>query len=530
MLKSKSPTNNGGINVLSLFDGMSCGRIALDRAGIEVNNYYASEIDKYATKVSEDNYPDIIRLGDITKWEEWDIDWGSIDLLIGGSPCQGFSFAGKQLAFDDPRSKLFFVYVDILNHIRSVNPEVKFLLENVRMKKEFLDVITEQLGVEPVFINSALVSAQNRQRYYWANWEFGQPDNNGIVLADILEDGEVDRDKSYCIDACYYKGGNPKQYFNKSRRQLVFIIQKPRGFNKGGAKALDGKSPSLSSSSWQHNNHLTDGVSYRKLTPLECERLQTVLQYIKQVEIVLCSDQAKSFVDAVEKNPKLLKLVSSAESEELREYARRANQSTSASLASTKHTALQNADMQIQTQTEKCTKGSQDALNSSAGIAENITTYKQAGSEENSAIQYAFMNITEGKITHYGKEESPQKGQSYTEHLNGKIVLNLCGSEIMQDVNDALSALEIMQTNHHSTSITSYRLSTKNLEQTLIICYWFAKNAIVGFTQGTTKTRTLYLSLADGYTAHVSNTQRYKMLGNGWTVDVIAHILRGIDA
>ena len=276
MLKSKSTTNNGGINVLSLFDGMSCGRIALDRAGIKVDNYYASEIDKYATKVSEDNYPDIIRLGDITKWEEWDIDWGSIDLLIGGSPCQGFSFAGKQLAFDDPRSKLFFVYVDILNHIKKHNPNVKFLLENVRMKKEFLDVISNCLGVEPEPINSALLSAQNRQRYYWANWEFGQPDNNGIVLADILEDGEVDRDKSYCIDACYYKGGNPKQYFNKSRRKLVFIIQKPRGFNKGGAKALDGKSPSLSSSSWQHNNHLTDGVSYRKLTPLECERLQTV--------------------------------------------------------------------------------------------------------------------------------------------------------------------------------------------------------------------------------------------------------------
>lgn len=123
------------MKVLSLFDGMSCGRIALERAGITVDAYYAAEIDKHAVKVSQANWPDIVHLGDVTKWKEWSIDWASIDLLIGGSPCQGFSFAGKQLAFDDPRSKLFFVYVDILNHIRNVNPSVKFMLENVKMKK-----------------------------------------------------------------------------------------------------------------------------------------------------------------------------------------------------------------------------------------------------------------------------------------------------------------------------------------------------------------------------------------------------------
>lgn len=170
------------LNILSLFDGMSCGRIAADRAGFSVNKYYASEVDKHAIKVSQANWPDIIHLGDVTKWREWPIDWASIDLLIGGSPCQGFSFAGKQLAFDDPRSALFFVYVDILNHIRSVNPDVKFMLENVKMKKEHMDVISEYLGVQPVFINSALVSAQNRQRYYWANWEIGQPVDKGDIL------------------------------------------------------------------------------------------------------------------------------------------------------------------------------------------------------------------------------------------------------------------------------------------------------------------------------------------------------------
>jgi len=286
------------MNVLSLFDGMSCGQIALNRIGMKPAKYYASELDKYAIKVTQANYPNTIQLGDVTKWREWDIDWSSIDLLIGGSPCQVFSFAGKQLAFDDPRSKLFFVYVDILNHIKSVNPNVKFLLENVKMKKEYLDIISEHLGVEPVFINSALVSAQNRQRYYWANWEIGLPEDKGIVLADIIEDGVVDRDKSWCIDANYFKGGNLKSYFEKHRRQLVFELSKinPRcvdvSINENGIRPHRGdkrksgiselgrmiftdgrKTYALTTS---HMPKIIDHLGYRKLTPVECERLQTV--------------------------------------------------------------------------------------------------------------------------------------------------------------------------------------------------------------------------------------------------------------
>lgn len=262
------------MNVLSLFDGISCGQVALERAGIEVGNYYAAEVDKYAIKVTQANYPNTIQLGDVTKWREWDIDWSSIDLLIGGSPCQGFSFAGKQLAFDDPRSALFFEYLNILNHIKAVNPGVKFMLENVRMKKEYLDVITNLLGVEPVFINSSLVSAQERKRFYWANWEFRQPEDKGIVLSDIIEAGVVDRDKSFYIDANYWKGGNLKAYFEKHRRQLVFFIG--RGNNPAGFRALNGKTPSLTSNSWQHNNFLADINGFRKLTPIEYERLQTL--------------------------------------------------------------------------------------------------------------------------------------------------------------------------------------------------------------------------------------------------------------
>jgi site-specific DNA-cytosine methylase len=171
-----------GIVVLSLFDGMSCGMIALERAGIKVKKYYASEIDKYAQIVSVANYPEIIRLGDITKWKEWKIE--KPDLIIGGSPCQGFSFAGKRLNFDDPRSALFFVFVDILKHYKPKH----FLLENVRMKEAHKKVISDCVGCEPIEINSALVSAQNRRRLYWTNIpNVTQPADKKIFLGDIIE-------------------------------------------------------------------------------------------------------------------------------------------------------------------------------------------------------------------------------------------------------------------------------------------------------------------------------------------------------
>ena len=266
------------MNVLSLFDGMSCGRIALERANIKIDKYYASEIDKYAIKVAKENYPDTIQVGDVRNVKATDFPDG-IDILLGGSPCQGFSFSGKRLNFDDPRSSLFFEYVRIL---KEVKPKY-FLLENVRMKKESQNIISEYLGVEPIVINSRLVSAQNRHRLYWTNIPFtDELEDRKIMLKDILDDGFVtDRDKSHCLDANYFKGGNLKQYFEKRRRQLVFsnkvvMLQKPRGNNKGSIKERE-KSPCLSSSSWEQNNFVEDGPSkWRKLTPKECERLQTV--------------------------------------------------------------------------------------------------------------------------------------------------------------------------------------------------------------------------------------------------------------
>jgi len=326
------------MKVLSLFDGMGCTRIALDRAGVPVTKYYASEIDKYAIKVAQANYPDIEQLGDVTNiLKRYHFEYANepIDLLVGGSPCQGFSFAGRQLNFDDPRSKLFWEYVNIL---RVLKPKY-FLLENVKMKQQYQDIISDALGVKPVEINSSLVSPQCRKRLYWTNIpDVTKPDDKGLVLKDIIEDGFVDRDKAHCLDANYWKGGNLKSYFQKHRRQLVFSddgLCHVGDADLNGHDILkrvyhvDGKSPTLTTmqggnrepkilcGAWrgryvvdgvrqdhrqatkgltkqrlevrldEKTNALTtvqkdnvavslDALQWRKLTPLECERLQTV--------------------------------------------------------------------------------------------------------------------------------------------------------------------------------------------------------------------------------------------------------------
>ena len=174
------------MRVLSLFDGICCGHLALERAGIKIDSYDAYEIEKNAIKATETNFPDVIQHGDVTK-EDFTKYQGKIDLIIGRSPCQGFSSSGKQLNFNDPRSKLFFEYV---RAIKECQPKY-FLLENVVMKKEWQDIISSYLGVEPIEINSSLVSAQNRRRLYWTNIpNVTLPEDKNITLEDILEDIE----------------------------------------------------------------------------------------------------------------------------------------------------------------------------------------------------------------------------------------------------------------------------------------------------------------------------------------------------
>lgn len=363
------------MNVLSLCDGIACGYEALIRGGHSVDKYFASEIDKYAIQVSLKNHPDIIQLGDINNIDFKQFE-GKIDLLMGGTPCQGFSVAGKQLNFNDPRSALFFKFVEAL---RIVKPKY-FLFENVRMKKEWQDIISDFLGVEPILIDSALVSAQSRKRLYWTNiGQIGQPEDKGILLKDIVHENTdvfVTNEKSYAIDA-HYNNGALSDYLKRGRRQHVFeklqeyivpfdktlkILDKEvergkvgyfgkdsqanrvyyihnkavtlcgdagggaakmgqylfgaintlRGNNNGGIRYNGEKAPTMSSSKWEHNNFLCFGCltpdrtnkrqngrrfnkgykAYtltaqdkhgvlvggyiRKLSPIECERLQTL--------------------------------------------------------------------------------------------------------------------------------------------------------------------------------------------------------------------------------------------------------------
>lgn len=298
------------MNVLSLFDGMSCGQIALNRIGKTPTKYYAAEIDKYAIEVTQANYPDTIQLGSVLDWQSWDIDWASIDLVTGGFPCQAWSVAGKQQGDKDERGMLFWTMLDIMKTVMAHNSNAYFLIENVKMKKDFEQYITyhteQALGlVHKHLINSALVSAQNRNRYYWTNIEgVTQPEDKGLVLRDVLEDADTDREKSYCLDANYHKGASVEQYESKCRRQLIMVGHasdiKGHDANKRVYSA-DGLAPTLttmggghrepkvairtkskcvrSSGLGSYDRHEWDSISdchYRKLTPLECERLQTV--------------------------------------------------------------------------------------------------------------------------------------------------------------------------------------------------------------------------------------------------------------
>jgi DNA-cytosine methyltransferase len=190
---------------------MNTGRQALENVGIKVNKYYSSEIKPYAIELTQYHFPDTIQVGDVTKWREWDIDWKSIDLVLSGSPCQDLSAAGKRAGINGKKSSLFFVFVEILNHIKSLNPNVLFLQENVGSASKLdVGIMSRALGVYPVRINSSLVTAQLRDRYYWSNirvketmfdlvTDIPQPKDRGIMFKDILTSGHVERDKSQCL-------------------------------------------------------------------------------------------------------------------------------------------------------------------------------------------------------------------------------------------------------------------------------------------------------------------------------------------
>jgi len=300
------------MNVLSLFDGMSCGQLALERANVSVDNYFACEIDKYAMQIANKNFPNTIQLGDVSELKT-DGDTIEIDLLLGGSPCQGFSFAGEQLAFNDPRSKLFFEFIRIMNDLK---PKY-VLLENVRMKKQFEDVITEHMGFPPQLLNSSKVSAQNRWRNYWFGVrmngkyygiEIPPMEDKGLVLKDILQTDHDEppvpinernarhhknpNQKALCTTATMYKGAGNNGMTLVDRLIPVGQAEEYAHYNYRATKEvyhMNGKAPTLLTMQGGNREpkvatYSTDGgkivdlegMTWRKLTPVECERLQTL--------------------------------------------------------------------------------------------------------------------------------------------------------------------------------------------------------------------------------------------------------------
>ena len=407
------PAGMGGLTVLSLFDGMSCGQLALQKAGIKVKQYYAAEIDKYAIQVTMANFPDTVQLGDVTKVFAKDLP--KIDLLIGGSPCQGFSFAGKGLNFDDPRSKLFFEFVRLR---KECNPKW-FFLENVKMKYEHELVISKFMGVEPIEINSALLSAQNRQRLYWTNINekpyglFGelkpdipQPKDKGMLLKHILETDVSDK-------------------YRLSEKAVTKILR--RNWSKPQFEPLKTGAILPKNNSGQ----------------LSIDSGTTLIGCIKFGR----TDEGKalrkeSMAKGKDYTPFQAKQITGIDFEKM-------NTITAA-------TTKDNLVMQLNPSTESngCQPYQQNRIYDTEGIAPALMAQMSCKTHailEKSPCLHGFEHGTNGQFN--------------KQLANGGMVRRL-------------------------TEVECERLQT----------------------------------VPDGYTNHVSSTQRYKMLGNGWTVDVIAYI------
>ena len=308
------------MNVVSLFNGMNTGRQALENVGIKVNKYYSSEIKPYAIELTQYHFPDTIQVGDVTKWREWNIDWQSIDLILSGSPCQDLSAAGKRAGINGKKSSLFFTFVEILNHVKELNPKVLFLQENVGSASKLdVGIMSRELGVYPVRINSKLVTAQLRDRYYWSNirtketmfdlvTDIPQPKDKEIMFKDIITNGFVERVKSTALLEGYVtkntfknEKSNEAQQYLKSRDEIgmcpivyeenneirvktntkkgydiltendVLDLSFPKSTTRRG-RITKGKSPCLMESS---NNLYSykDGI-VRTVNQIEMERLQ----------------------------------------------------------------------------------------------------------------------------------------------------------------------------------------------------------------------------------------------------------------
>tara|TARA_R100001594_G_scaffold68997_1_gene103363 strand:- start:16504 stop:17925 length:1422 start_codon:yes stop_codon:yes gene_type:complete len=472
------------MNVLSLFDGMSCGRLALDRLGIKVDKYYASEIDKYAIQVASANYPDTIQIGDVcdVKGE----DYPNIDLILGGSPCQGFSFAGHQLAFDDPRSALFFEFVRVL---KEVNPKY-FLLENVKMKKEFLDIISDQVGVEPILINSSLLSAQNRQRYYWTNIPgVEQPEDRGLVLKDILET-EADERPTKDTER------NRRHHKTPEQKSLTMTATMYKGAGNNGMTLVPmvDKIPDKSE---------TIKSQYYKSSKANFERKGTF--HATGVPL----DKPKRVGTANIKGHDIKKRVYSGEGK-------------SPSIIADSGTVPK-----IETKPQrvgKIKKGGQgDRVYSDEG--KSITLSAESGGtagKGNMLIRVVKGGAFRGRAYDKDGKRMDRDGSSVA-HKTKQML------ELRQD--DKSNALTTVQKDTLVVE-SEIREKSKTVRSGGRGSYdrheWDSVDEMHWRKLTPLECERLQ-TVPDNYTNHVSNTQRYKMLGNGWTIEVIAHILKGIQ-
>ena len=517
------------MKVLSLFDGMSCGRIALDQLGIPVDKYYASEIDKYAIQVAQANYPDTIHVGDICNLDPE--DYKDIDLILAGSPCQGFSFAGKQLAFDDPRSALFFEFIRLLKEIK---PKY-FLLENVRMKKEFLQVISEQVsecypeipfGIEPVFINSSLVSAQSRQRYYWTNIPgIKQPEDKGIVLRDILEDNfDSDRDKSYCIDANYSKtGAKPHHYKDKYRRQLV---NKPIkvGMNVEEVKV---RKHEVNISGLQH-----------LLREMKKESGKTNKQIAEETNMPVTKVEHWFRTDTSFSIPgdniwlklkEVLGIKTDIFDKEVMEFVYRDG------VYETKQ-RVYSEDGKSPTITASNTEQYIETKPKQIGIATDINGHdilKRVYSPDGKSptVNTCQGGNREPKVVTGGAF----RGRAYDKDGKRK---DRDGSSVAKQTTQMLELRKddksnaITTVNKDSLVVSPIREKSKTVRSGGRGSYdrheWDSVDELHWRKLTPLECERLQ-TVPDNYTDHVSNTQRYKMLGNGWTVAVIKHIFKNIN-
>ena len=519
------------MKVLSLFDGMSCGRIALDQLGIPVDKYYASEIDKYAIQVAQANYPDTIHVGDICNLDPE--DYKDIDLILAGSPCQGFSFAGKQLAFDDPRSALFFEFIRLL---KAIKPKY-FLLENVRMKKEFLQVISEQVsecypeipfGIEPIFINSSLVSAQSRQRYYWTNIPgIQQPEDRGIVLRDILEDNyDSERDKSYCIDANYSKtGAKPHHYKDKYRRQLV---NKPIkvGMNVEEVKV---RKHEVNISGLQHLLREMKKESGKTNKQIANETNMPVTK----VEHWFRTDSSFAIPgdDIWHKLKEVLGIKTDVFDREIMEFVYRdgvyetkqrvySDQGKSPTLtASNKDQMIETTPVQVGVAIDVNGHDILKRVYSPDGKSPTVNTCQGGNREPKVVTGGAFR----GRAYDSEGKRKDRDGSSVANQTTQMLELRKDNkSNAITTVSKDSIVVEESKIRSKSKTVRSGGRKSYDRHE------WDSVDELHWRKLTPLECERLQ-TVPDNYTDHVSNTQRYKMLGNGWTVEVIKHIFKNID-